>query len=367
MKKPKILAFYLPQFHEIPENNKWWGKGFTEWTNVKKAKPLFRRHNQPRVPLNNNYYNLLDEKTRIWQAKLAKKYGIYGFCYYHYWFKGKKLLEKPAELMLKSKKPSFPFCFSWANESWSRTWYDNNQEILMKQNYGTKEDWKKHFKYLLKFFKDKRYIKVNNKPLFLIYKPSQINELDSMIEYWNHLAKREGFNGIHIVETLTSSQKKPMFKYSEGIIFYEPGYTMFNHNLLRRIKIKIKSNVNGTFENKYLLNRIDYDKIYGEIIKRNLSNFRKKVYIGSFVDYDDVSRKKYQGYIFNNVTPKKFEKYLSQLLKKSQGIGSEFIFLTAWNEWAEGAYLEPDGKNRYNFLKAIKKCSEKYSLKNHYK
>ncbi|MFA4953078.1 MAG: glycoside hydrolase family 99-like domain-containing protein [Candidatus Pacearchaeota archaeon] len=358
MKKPKIIAFYLPQFHEIPENNKWWGKGFTEWTNVKKAKPLFKGHNQPRVPYKNNYYNLLDPKIGIWQAKLAKKYGIYGFCYYHYWFKGKKLLEKPVEEILRLKTPNLPFCFSWANESWSRTWYDNNREILMKQDYGTKKDWKKHFEYLLKFFKDKRYIKVDNKPLFLIYKPTQINKLDSMIEYWNYLAKKEGFSGIHIVETLTSSQQKPNFKYSEGIVFYEPGYTICNHSLLKRIKLKVKSKINRILENKYLLNRIDYDKIYREIIKRNLSNFKKKVYIGSFVDYDDISRKKYQGFIFDNVTPEKFENYLRQLLKKSQESGSEFVFLTAWNEWAEGAYLEPDKKNKYNFLNSVKNAQD---------
>lgn len=358
MKKSKIIAFYLPQFHEIPENNKWWGKGFTEWTSVKKAKQLFPGHNQPRIPYKKNYYNLLDMKTKIWQEFLAKKYGIYGFCYYHYWFKGKKLLEKPIEEKLISKQLKLPFCLSWANESWSRTWYGNKKEILMKQGYGTKEDWEKHFKYLLKFFKDKRYIKVNNKPILLIYKPSQISNLDSMIEYWSHLAIKEGFNGVHIVETLTGTQSRPCSKLSRGIAFYEPGYTLFNENLFNQLKIKIKSRLSKILHNKYLLNRIDYDKIYKDILKRKLNNSKKKVYLGAFVDYDDSPRRKHLGFIFDNITPKKFEKYLSLLIKKSQNIGSEFLFLTAWNEWAEGAYLEPDEKNKFNFLQAVKNAQK---------
>lgn len=357
MDKPKILAFYLPQFHEIPENNKWWGKGFTEWTNVKKAKPLFNIHNQPRIPYKNNYYNLLELETMEWQESLAKKYGIYGFCYYHYWFKGKKLLEKPLKQMLNSKKLHLPFCFSWANESWTRTWYGNNPEILMKQDYGGKKDWKKHFNYLLKFFKDKRYIKIGNKPLFLIYKSYQIKKLDEIIKYWNYLAIKNGFKGIYIIETLTPSQFEPASNLSEAVVFYEPGYTLYNKNY-RKLQIDFKHKFNKIFKNKYLLNRINYDKIYKEILKRNLGHFKKKVYLGSFVDYDDTPRKKCNGFIFDNVTPKKFEKYLGLLLKKSQEIKSEFIFLTAWNEWAEGAYLEPDKTNKYEFLKAISNARE---------
>ena len=163
MNNTKIIAFYLPQFHRIPENDKWWGEGFTEWTNTKSSKPLFKGHDQPKEPLNDNYYNLLDKDTRKWQGELAKKYGIYAFCYYHYWFNGKLLLQKPIEKMLNQNEPNLPFCMCWANEPWSRSWDGREKEVIMPQAYGEKKQWKKHFDYLLPFFKDTRYIKVGNK------------------------------------------------------------------------------------------------------------------------------------------------------------------------------------------------------------
>ena len=186
----KIIPFYLPQFHTIPENDEWWGEGFTEWTNVKKAKPLFEGHDQPRIPLNNNYYNLMDDNVKIWQAKLAKEYGIFGFCYYHYWFKGgRQLLEKPAEQMLKNKEIDIPFCFCWANENWSKNWDGGNREVIMEQDYGSQEDWEKHFRYFVRFFRDERYITVHGKPLLIIYKPEQITDLQQMVVYFRKRAK----------------------------------------------------------------------------------------------------------------------------------------------------------------------------------
>ena len=154
MKKPKVIAFYLPQFHAIPENDEWWGKGFTEWVNTKKAKPLFEGHQQPKTPLNDNYYCLLDAETQEWQAELAEKYGVYGFCYYHYWFNGKMLLEKPMENMLNNKNIKLPFCISWANEPWARTWDGKNKEVLMSQVYGEEKEWKEHFEFHAKCFLD---------------------------------------------------------------------------------------------------------------------------------------------------------------------------------------------------------------------
>ena len=157
----KIIAFYLPQFHEIPENNEWWGKGFTEWVNVKKAQKLFDGHNQPREPLNDNYYDLKDNSVMDWQISIAKKYGVYGFCFYHYWFNGHLLLQKPVEAFLSNKKQDMPFCICWANEHWTNAWVSKANKVLIEQEYGKEEDWKEHFDYLLPFFKDDRYIKNN--------------------------------------------------------------------------------------------------------------------------------------------------------------------------------------------------------------
>ena len=191
----KIITFYLPQFHEIPENNEWWGKGFTEWVNVKKAQPLYEGHEQPRVPLNENYYNLLDPNVQVWQAKIAKEYGVYGFCYYHYWFNGKLLLEKPMENMLKNRDIDIPFCVCWANEPWTRAWVGETK-VLIPQLYGEKREWKEHFDYLLPFFKDSRYICDDGKPLVVIYRPEVIECLNEMLDYWNELAIQEGFEGV---------------------------------------------------------------------------------------------------------------------------------------------------------------------------
>ena len=193
----KPIAFYLPQFHAIPENDRAWGEGFTEWTNIKKAQPLFEGHEQPRVPLGGNYYNLLDDETKIWQANLAKAHGVFGFCYYHYWFgHGRMLLQAPAEQMLKNPAVDLPFCFSWANEPWSKRWDGGQQEVIMAQDYGDERDWLAHLDYLLPFFRDARYITLDGKPVFLIYKPEEIPRLLEMIAFWQREIKKHGFPGL---------------------------------------------------------------------------------------------------------------------------------------------------------------------------
>jgi len=195
--KIKPIAFYLPQFHAIPENDSAWGDGFTEWTNVKKARPLFEGHYQPRIPLNHNYYNLLDKDVLVEQSRIAQQYGVFGFCYYHYWFKnGKKLLEKPIEDMLHNKAVTIPYCLSWANENWTKKWDGGNKEIIVEQDYGGMDDWEKHFLYLLPYFQDDRYILLDGKPVFLIYKPNQIPCIQSMLRYFEKRAHDVGLKGI---------------------------------------------------------------------------------------------------------------------------------------------------------------------------
>lgn len=356
MSKTKLIAFYLPQYHETIENNKWWGKGFTEWTNTKKAKPLFDGHYQPREPYNDNYYNLLDKNTRQYQANLAKKYGIYGFCYYHYWFKGKKLLEKPLECIIELGEPEFPFCISWANEPWTRSWNGNKKEVLMPQDYGNEDDWKEHYDYLHRIFSDKRYILIDNKPLMLLYRTENIHNCDEMINYWDKLCKKDGFNGIYIVETLNSFQKKAHCNLSEAVVEFEPMLTIRHYlplyiNGWRYIKKNIRKYHMGN-----VLDILDYDFVWKQILRRSSNLSDKQLFKGAFVDWDNTSRRGENAFIIKGATPEKFQKYLSMQIKKTKKIESEFLFINAWNEWAEGTYLEPDKKYGYEYLKAVKEA-----------
>lgn len=347
MTNPKIIAFYLPQYHTIPENDEWWGEGFTEWTNTRKAKPLFKGHQQPKTPLNDNYYCLLDRETQEWQAKLAKENGVYGFCYYHYWFNGKMLLEKPMELMLENRNITLPFCISWANEPWARTWDGKDKEVLMPQNYGKEKEWKEHFEYLLKFFKDERYIKIDNKPIFLIYRTSNIPNCIEMIDYWNELCKKNGFNGIYLIETMNSFQNRSYIKNSDAVIEFEPMLTIRHHLPLHKQGIRyIKKKLS-------ILDKLDYGYVWDKVINKNV-DYGKKKFLGAFVSWDNTARKKDKGLILTNDTPELFGRYLKKQINKTKEIGSDFIFINAWNEWAEGTYLEPDTINKNSYLNKIK-------------
>jgi hypothetical protein len=343
MSKVKFITFYLPQYHVIPENNKWWGDGFTEWTRVKNARPLFKDHLQPKVPY--NYYDLSSVDSMIQQSDMALKYGIDGFCYYHYWFNGKLLLEKPVEQMLENKNVKIPFCLSWANEPWTRAWEGKKNEILIDQVYGDESGWTKHIEYLLPFFKDKRYIRIDNKPIFLIYRTSAFKHFDEMIDHWERYLKKNGIPGIYIIETLNSFQKKPYLKKSSAIVEFEPMFTLKRKgkNLFDRLKNKIHYYFS-------IPNKISYDKVWGLIVKRNI-DYNKKRFLGAFVNWDNTPRFGRRGTIFIGATPTKFKKYLQMQVKKSTT--GDYIFINAWNEWAEGTYLEPDNYNGYEFLEVI--------------
>lgn len=367
----RIIAFYLPQFHNIPENDEWWGDGFTEWVNVKKAKPIYEGHEQPRVPLNNNYYNLLDDDVKIWQADLAKKYGVYGFCYYHYWFNGKLLLEKPMEQMLKNKKVDLPFCICWANEPWTRAWV-GEKKVLIGQEYGEENEWKEHFEYLLPFFKDKRYIKENNCPLFVIYRPEIIRCLKDMLELWDKLAKENGFDGMcyayqNLDYDLLKEKDDSLFDYN---IEFQPHYAFFDlnadkHKYLRAAKRKLSQwlekhtgkNLNSLGNGKLVNNTVQYDDAWNAILRRTPDS--EKNVPGAFVGWDNTPRHGKSGRVYVGDTPEKFEKYLTEQIKRAKDVyNKDLMFLYAWNEWAEGGYLEPDERNGYRNLEAIKNALE---------
>jgi len=345
----KFIAFYLPQYHTIPENDNWWGKGFTEWVRVSKSVPLFEGHYQPRIPL--EYYDLSNTQTMIRQAALAKKYGLYGFCYYHYWFKGKKLLEKPLDNMLECKDVDIPFCLSWANESWTRAWDGNSKEVLIEQEYGNEADWEEHINYLIPFFKDSRYIFIHGLPVLLIYKTRGYSKFDEMIAFWNQKIKQHGFSSIYIIETLNSYQRKPTCANSCAILEFEPMFTIAPS--LPRVK-GLYNKLTALFsQKKYRL--FCYDDVWKKILKRKRKIRRKEIYLGAFVDWDNTPRFKNRSTIFTSVSPTKFYYYLCRQIQRAK---TEFIFINAWNEWAEGAYLEPDHRNGYAYLEAVKKASE---------
>lgn len=361
----RVIAFHLPQYHRIPENDLWWGEGFTEWTNVKRGKPFYRGHFQPRVPLNENYYDLAEDGELERQAILAQKYGVGGFCFYHYYFTGKKLLEKPIERLLQNSSISIPFCFCWANQSWGRTWYRNagKTNVLLQQTYGNEAEWTEHFYYLLPFFKDQRYIKKDGCPLFLIYISSRIPRLQQMVKLWKRLAVENGFPGLHIVAMNTSYPQDDMHPCIDAQVDFEPMRTLrdlpFSIQELRYFRkknIKNRTLKENGFMNRFLLDNVcSYDYLYRKMINRVYSN-KKKVYLGAFPDWDNSARKDEDCIIVRGSNPKKFEKYLKIQLQRSIEMNSDYLFINAWNEWSEGAYLEPDARYGYAYLKAIRQA-----------
>jgi len=352
----KVIAFYLPQFHTIPENDLWWGKGFTDWENVKTAKPLFKEHIQPRIPLNHNYYDLSNPETLRWQADLAKKYNVYGVCIYHYWFNGKLLLEKPAELLLKYKDINSHFCFSWANEPWARTWDGKEHQILMPQKYGNKDDWKKHFNYLLPFFMDTRYIKEDNCPMFLIYKSSSIPCAEEMMNYWNSLAQEAGFNGIHFVETLRNGKCDPRPLPFKNRVEFEPirtnmqqSYIVLNYKRLRRRFLALTDHI-------FHLN-IPYNKPFpfSEVARNSVRKVSPVgTYGGVFMGWDNTPRRNLASTIVLPPTRQEFYDYFKAKIQQTRTVyKTNYIFVNAWNEWAEGTMLEPDEHGGYTYLEVI--------------
>ena len=356
------IAMYLPQFHRVPENDEWWGAGFTEWTAVKRAEKLYEGHNQPRVPLKHYYYNLLEHDTLEWQAELMEKYRVDGMCFYHYWFDGgRRILEKPAENLLKWTDISMPFCFCWANETWSRTWkklsdsntwtstYEpenskNDNGILLKQTYGREKDWEKHFQYLLPFFKDDRYIKLDGMPVFIILKPGNIFSLWSMRQCFDAMAKEEGFPGVYII-----GMEENKLLGLDAACIKQPNYATLSY-------LQEHGNISRA------LIKYPYDDIWNRILNHKIID--DKTYLCGMVDFDTTPRMGQQaGSVMENVSPEKFYAYFKQLYLKSLALDNEFIFVNAWNEWGESMYLEPDEENGYGYLEALQRvvteCNDK--------
>ncbi len=349
----RLISLYLPQFHPFTENDNWWGKGFTEWTNVSKAKPLFPAHYQPHLPSDLGFYDLRLEESRLAQAELAKQYGLEGFCYYHYWFNGKRLLERPFNEVLKSGKPDLPFCLAWANENWTKRWDGREAEMLQEQVYGGEEDAVRHFKWLYHAFMDKRYIRIDNKPVFLIYRPSAIPQLEKVIEIWRNLAIHYNVGGLYLIAMRTGFEKYPNnYWLSQGFdaeLVFQPGTGDVN----KFNKWQSIASLGGEeFANNQAI-VIDYDKawpVMASEVKKEDPGFASVV-----PSWDNTARRaKIGAWILNNSTPEEYQKWLMHEMDRvlERENDKRVVFINAWNEWAEGNHLEPDMKHGHGYLEA---------------
>lgn len=371
MNKPRVIAFYLPQFHPIPENDEWWGKGFTEWTNVARARPLFRGHYQPHIPADLGFYDLRVPDVRQRQADLAKEAGIEGFCYYHYWFgsknKPKELMQMPFNEVVKSGEPDFPFCLCWANHSFEKRDWDAttsfwNKTILVEQKYYGIEDYTEHFYSLIDAFKDKRYLKVNGKNLFVILRANKIPNIKEFMDCWNYLAEKNGLPKFAFVsyarideidsdvnnlfdaqicnmltiltnETLMSKKQKIILKFKKACAAFLniPVFKMNYHSACTKLIPDLKNE----------------QKIIPEIIS----------------GFDHSPRTGNMRLILHQFTPEMFGKHIEDIfiqLKKANGGYNNLVFLKSWNEWGEGNYIEPDLKYGHQFIQALKNRISNY-------
>lgn len=360
----KVLCFYLPQFHETPENSEWWGEGYTEWTAVRRAIPYYKNHRQPKEPLNDNYYDLSDEsaKTWKWQCELAQKYGVYGFVIYHYWFAGRKMLEKPTQILLQHPEIDIKYSLCWDNNEWKRTWYSSVPEILIPQIYGDETIWKKHFEDLLPYFMDKRYIKIDNKPIFHIYASGKIDCIDEMKKCWDKLAIEHGFDGIYLIggDLMGRKYQKALDAYYN----FEPNriqvHSSYSDFLVPYIDLTggLRKRINKTF-GVHLMDKRRIPLLYHLLVSEK-DNERRKTYRGIFVKYDDTPRRQENGVIYCGESAKRFSNTLYKLLRKSDKEHKEFVYVNSWNEWGEGANLEPDKEDGYAYLEAVKRATDRF-------
>lgn len=379
-RKARVIAFYLPQFHPIPENDKWWGKGFTEWTNVGKAKPLFKGHYQPRVPADLGYYDLRMPEVREAQAEMAREAGIEGFCYWHYWFgNGKQLLERPFNEVLASGKPDFPFCLGWANHSWTnKTWEVGTRKVresvLMEMVYN-EEEYRKHFYEVLPAFKDKRYITVDGKPLFVVFEPLSIPDAKNFVSMWTELAKQNGLKGIHFVGIRQSMDLSKNVKGNlsslSGLpspaVYYKQvldlGFDAVNSRGYWRAELLSRNKLKMVY-------RGFMARVFGHlmVVKCRQADINKHLYTQEdawenvyptlIPQWDRSPRSGKKTHIYVGSTPDLFREQLQQTLSllESKQEKHKILFLQSWNEWAEGNYIEPDLKFGHGYLDVIKEC-----------
>ncbi|TSD66997.1 glycosyl hydrolase [Inquilinus sp. KBS0705] len=358
-KKLRAISIYLPQYHPIAENDKWWGRGFTEWRKVVKGKKIHKNQYQPHLPADLGFYDLRLPEIRQQQAQLAKENQIYGFCYYHYWFNGKLLLERPLQDVIKLKEPDFPFCICWANENWTRRWDGEEQEILIKQDYSLEDDIK-HMRYLCEnIFCDARYISVESKPVFIIYSPQSIPDFNKTIDIWNKTAKEYGFDGLYIIAFVkwnTSTSYANNINVN-ALAEFAPFFNVppIKRTLLDKVLVKLKIPLTVKQKNN-LYN-------YKDMLKAPKKYFDKLLYPCVTPMWDNyVRRNRGKASIYLNSTPDLYKQILQKRCDEfSPGKSDEnFVFINAWNEWAEGNHLEPCEKWGDAYLKATAEVMRRF-------
>lgn len=339
----RCIAYYLPQFHPIPENDLWWGKDFTEWTNVRRGRPLFRGHEQPRVPAELGYYDLRDPKIQEAQAALAGAHGLHGFCYYLYWFNGHRLLERPLEAMLANGTPDFPFCVCWANENWTRRWDGLEQDVLMAQEYSV-DDSAALFTALLPLFRDRRYIRVNGRPLFLVYKAQLIPDLAVTARRWRQLAADAGIGDPYLVACETGALPVPVAFGFDALVEFPPH--RFPVRLLNALVQELDQDFKGVVNS--------YRAQIAHSLSRRPGN--EQVFRCVIPSWDNTARRQERGTVIIGSSPELFGWWAERIAAEtlSRFVGDErLMFVNAWNEWGEGCYLEPDTRYGWQYLEAL--------------
>jgi lipopolysaccharide biosynthesis protein len=349
MLNTRAIAFYLPQFHPIPENDLWWGKGFTEWTNTAKAQPMFRSHYQPHIPADLGFYDLRVPETRIQQAEMAAAHGIEGFCYYHYWFAGRRILERPFNEVIASSSPDFPFCLCWANETWSGIWHGVPKKILIEQTYPGEADHRAHFAALLPAFRDPRYIRVDGKPVFVIYQPLRLPDISDTLRLWRAMADEAGLPGLHLVAYSLEPETNPASFGYDAIIH---GHNFKQHqwrndwrNPVARIRQKID-------HRRGLPHVHDYADLAASQMEARAGD---NVYRCVVHAWDNTPRSGRNGVAYKNPDPELFRKVLGANVAamSNRPVEHRLLFLKSWNEWAEGNHLEPDLRYGMTYLQIV--------------
>ena len=353
----RLIAFYLPQFHPIPENDKWWGRGFTEWTNVAKARPLFPGHYQPHVPADLGFYDLRLSDVREDQARLARDYGISGFCYYHYWFNGKRLLERPFNEVLATGRPDFPFCLCWANEDWTRIWDGLDKNTLISQNYLESDDHE-HIRWLAGAFQDRRYIRIRGKPLFLIYRASMLPDSLRTTSIWREEARRMGVGELYLckVESFSNEHGDPNVSGFDAAVEFQPDWGNLGVPLRRdgfwyfARKLRLSNDA-------YWANRIyAYSSVVERMLQKNCPSYKRFPCVTP--SWDNTPRRRNNAVVLKDSSPKVYGQWLKAVIDKFARPSEEenLVFINAWNEWGEGNHLEPDLKHGHGYLEATRQA-----------